>query len=82
MAQYRGHYQQQNEQLENELSAKTNRLKAIAIKIGDEARFQNDLLRKMVKTGIARDQNPKLTKNPDRVFCWKMPPLALIYFGT
>ena len=52
MAQYRGHYQQQNEQLENELSAKTNRLKAIAIKIGDEARFQNDLLRKMVKTVV------------------------------
>ena len=43
-------YQEQNDLLESELSAKTNRLKQIAIKIGDEARYQNDLLKKMVKT--------------------------------
>ena len=42
-------YQEQNDLLESELSAKTNRLKQIAIKIGDEARYQNDLLKKMVK---------------------------------
>ena len=41
-------YQQQNETLESELSKKTSRLKQIAIKIGDEARYQNKMLSDMV----------------------------------
>lgn len=41
-------YHQQNDMLEDELSKKTSRLKQIAIKIGDEARFQNEMLSKMV----------------------------------
>lgn len=41
-------YQAQNDMLEQELAAKTNRLKSIAIKIGDEARYQNKLLADMV----------------------------------
>lgn len=40
-------YHQQNDMLEDELSKKTSRLKQIAIKIGDEARFQNEMLSKM-----------------------------------
>ena len=50
MAHHRqSHYGSQNDQMENLLQSKVGSLKDIAIKIGDEAKYQNKLLRDMVR---------------------------------
>lgn len=48
MAHHRqSHYGSQNDQMEDLLQSKVGSLKDIAIKIGDEAKYQNKLLRDM-----------------------------------
>ena len=50
MAHHRqSHYGSQNDQMEHLLQSKVGSLKDIAIKIGDEAKYQNKLLRDMVR---------------------------------
>ena len=50
MAHHRqSHYGSQNDQMEDLLQSKVGSLKDIAIKIGDEAKYQNKLLRDMVR---------------------------------
>ena len=49
MAHHRTAYSGQNDQMEDLLASKVGSLKDIAIKIGDEARYQNKMLADMVK---------------------------------
>ena len=49
MAHHRTAYSGQNDQMESLLASKVGSLKDIAIKIGDEARYQNKMLADMVK---------------------------------
>lgn len=48
MAHHRTAYSGQNDQMESLLASKVGSLKDIAIKIGDEARYQNKMLADMV----------------------------------
>lgn len=49
MAHHRTAYSGQNDQMEDLLASKVGSLKDIAIKIGDEARYQNKMLADMVR---------------------------------
>ena len=50
MAHHRTAYSSQNDAMEDLLASKVGSLKDIAIKIGDEARYQNKMLAEMVST--------------------------------
>ena len=48
MAYHRAPYENQNDELERRLGDQVGSLKHIAVRIGDEARYQNKMLKDMV----------------------------------
>ena len=68
MAHHRTAYSSQNDAMEDLLASKVGSLKDIAIKIGDEARYQNKMLNEMVSRKNLGLITSRLVKNFSRGF--------------